>query len=114
MCVQKKKKMEALEKMISATINSIKLHEEIRIHDILLFIQSVQNNNIENFHNKNFTRLELEKMDLPDIRSQDKITDEWLSILKEVHQNRKEPVDSKGSQNLARRILAFVHQHFSG
>jgi DNA-binding transcriptional MerR regulator len=111
-----KKQLNDMEQSLNATLNMIELTGDFDPHEVFLFIQSVQQRNVEHFHNQYFSDEEqrIIKNNLPDMTSGDDTTKRWIELLREIKQSLNEPFDSPVSQRLAERIMQLSSAYFQG
>ena len=105
-----KQRLNHLEQCLHATIHSLEMTGNVEAEDILLIIQSIQREDENACLNSSFTDEEqaIIMEQLPDLTTDNEITKKWIEILSKVHRNVDEPVDSDGSQELAREIMQFI------
>ncbi|HDR6316714.1 TPA: MerR family transcriptional regulator [Bacillus thuringiensis] len=103
------KRLQDLEKLLYTTFHSIELTGELRTEDLMLFIKSVQGiDQREKFWKRYFNEEEQQIIqDLPTFEENDKRTQEWLQVLREIRERINEPVDSPEVQQLAEKVVTF-------
>ncbi|WP_242241129.1 MerR family transcriptional regulator [Bacillus cereus group sp. BfR-BA-01309] len=103
------KRLQDLEKLLYTTFHSIELTGELRTEDLMLFIKSVQGiDQREKFWKRYFNEEEQHIIQgLPTFEENDKRTQEWLQVLREIRERINEPVDSSEVQQLAEKVVGF-------
>ncbi|MCM3741584.1 MerR family transcriptional regulator [Oceanobacillus luteolus] len=109
---EEKQRLDALEQSLHGVLHALELTGDVSTQFILDIIQSVQSDHIDSFLHRNFTEEEQTILikQMPNLTTHDEKTKKWMNLLKKVHQTKREPVDSKPSQELAKEMMEFIQQ----
>jgi DNA-binding transcriptional MerR regulator len=116
------KQLQLLDRMLHTTLYTLEMRGDVNAAEVLTFIQHMKRHDSadmnqvwDNTRRTAFKQEEIEILDgLPRLDSEDPRNYEWVSLLREVREQRLAPPDPHAENRLAERMIAVGEEWFRG
>lgn len=116
------KQLQLLDRMLHTTLYTLEMRGDVNAAEVLSFIQHMKQHDSDetdqmrdNLRRTTFKQEEIEILEgLPRLDSDDTRNYEWVTLLREVREQRLSPPDPEAENRLAERLLAIGEEWFGG